>query len=108
MRQIQTIDEVQNVINEELLSLVYISSRGCSVCHSLLPQIEKLLEEYPRFTSIHVDVNEVKMIAGRYTVFTVPAVIVFSEGKELFRKARFVPMEELNQQLAKYNRFIQE
>ncbi|UOQ92486.1 thioredoxin family protein [Halobacillus shinanisalinarum] len=106
MRKVQTIEEVQAVINDELLSFVYISSQGCSVCHSLLPQIEKLLEEYPRFASIHVDANEVKAIAGTYIVFTVPAVIVFSKGKELFRKARFVPMEKLNQQLAKYSQFI--
>ncbi|MGP4077899.1 thioredoxin family protein [Halobacillus sp. K22] len=108
MNSLHSLESIQSFIDRERLSLVYISQPNCSVCHSLKPQVEELLEEYPGISSIHVDASEVPEAAGQFSVFSVPAVLVFSEGKELFRKARFVPLGELNQQLVKYNHFINE
>ncbi|MFC7061941.1 thioredoxin family protein [Halobacillus seohaensis] len=107
MRKAHSLEAVQEHVQKEMLSLVYISQPGCSVCHSLLPQVEELLEEYPRVYPLHVDSEDVKEIAGEYTVFTVPVVMLFSEGKELLRMARFIPIGDLNQELAKYNHLIQ-
>ncbi len=98
--------DIETVIEQEHLSLIYVSHQGCAVCHSLFPQVERVLEDYPLITSIHVDSDEVKEVAGLLTVFTVPAVLVFSKGRELFRKVRFVPIEELHQQLAKYSQVL--
>ncbi len=106
LKRVYSRKEIETVIEQEQLSLIYVSHQGCSVCHSLLPQIERVLEDYPLITSIHVDSDEVKEVAGLLTVFTVPAVLVFSKGRELFRKAHFVPIEELRQQLAKYSQAL--
>ncbi|RWZ58112.1 thioredoxin [Halobacillus fulvus] len=108
MQKLDSIEGIQSFTNEETLSLVYISQPNCSVCHALLPQVEELLEDYPKISSAHVDAHKVPEVAGEYSVMTVPAILVFSEGKEMLRKARFVPMGELNQQLAKLNHFIHE
>ncbi|GGF25200.1 thioredoxin-like protein YdfQ [Halobacillus andaensis] len=106
MKQAHSIEEVREHVNQEMLSLVYISQPGCTVCHSLLPQVEDLLTDFSRIRPIHVDAAEVKEIAGEYTVFTVPVVILLSEGKELERMARFVPLGELHEKLVKYNQLI--
>ncbi|MBA2176391.1 thioredoxin family protein [Halobacillus locisalis] len=108
MNALHSIEDINTFIENETLSLVYISQPNCSICHALLPQVEELLREYPRISSRHVDAEEVPEVAGRFSVMTVPAVLVFAEGKEMFRKARFVPMGELNQQLAKLNHFLNE
>ncbi|MFC7322804.1 thioredoxin family protein [Halobacillus campisalis] len=107
MEKAYSIEEVRKHVSQKALSLVYISQPGCSVCHSLLPQVEELLQDFPHVDPIHVDSREIKDIAGEYTVFTVPVVILLSEGKELARMARFVPIGDLRQQLNKYSRFIQ-
>lgn len=108
LNQVHSIEEAKNLIDHEALSLLYISQPNCSVCHSLLPQVEDLLTDYPRISSLHLDASEVPEVASEFSVMTVPAVLVFSEGKEMFRKARFVPIGELNMQLAKFNHFINE
>ncbi|MCA1022278.1 thioredoxin [Halobacillus litoralis] len=108
MDYIHSIEDLDAFVNEEMLSIVYVSRPGCSVCHGLLPQVEDLLADYPKIKARHVNADEVPQVAGHYSVMTVPAVLVYSEGKELFRKARFVPIGELNQQLAKLNHFINE
>lgn len=106
MQSLYSIEEMDSFIEEERITLLYISQPNCSVCHALLPQVEELLEEYPSVQARQMDATEVPEVAGRLSVMTVPAVLVFVEGKEMFRKARFVPLGELNQQLAKLNHFL--
>ncbi|WP_328515424.1 thioredoxin family protein [Halobacillus yeomjeoni] len=108
LKKLETMEQAQEVIQSQPLSLLYISQPNCSVCHSLLPQVEELLEDYPKISSIHLDAKEVPEVAGEFSVMTVPAILIFAEGKEMFRKARFVPVGELNMQLAKFNHFINE
>ncbi|MYL34907.1 thioredoxin [Pontibacillus yanchengensis] len=101
MKRAQSIEEVRSFVQQEDISLLYISRPNCSVCHSLLPQVEELLEDYQKVSTLYVDADEIPEIAGEYEIFTVPVLIVSVEGREMFRKARIVPIEELNQQLGK-------
>ncbi|MBA4536786.1 thioredoxin family protein [Bacillus aquiflavi] len=101
MNIVHSLEEIKSTINENQLTLLYISRDNCSVCHSLLPQVERVLENYPSVVSIHADADEIPAIAGEYSIFTVPVVIVFAAGKEMIRKARFVPIEELNAQISR-------
>lgn len=107
MKPVHTLDDVKSTVSDHKITLLYISRPNCSVCHSLRPQVEELLENYPSVTSIHADAEEIPEIAGEYSIFTVPVVIVFVEGKEMLRKARFVPIDELDHQLDKMSNLIE-
>lgn len=101
MQAVHSLKDIKTTINEHRLTLLYISRLNCSVCHGLLPQVEELLEEFPSIVSIQADADEIPEIAGEYSIFTVPVVLVFADGKEMIRKARFVPIGELREQLEK-------
>ncbi|WP_347861377.1 thioredoxin family protein [Salimicrobium sp. PL1-032A] len=101
MNKLDNLEEARRTIEKEQLSLVYISQPACSVCHGLKPQIEELLESYPDIKAIHLDATEIPEISGEFQVFTVPVVLVYSEGRELIREARFVPVGKLDHQLGK-------
>ncbi|HZG70734.1 MAG TPA: thioredoxin family protein [Chondromyces sp.] len=101
MQIVHSLDEMKSIINEQRLTLLYISRPDCSVCHGLLPQVEQVLNDYPVVTAIHASAEEVPEVAAEYSIFTVPVIIVFADGKEMFRKARFVPIEEFRSQLSK-------
>lgn len=101
MEKLKTLEEARQIIEKEKLSLVYISQPACSVCHGLKPQIEELLETYPEVKAMHLDATEIPEVSGAFQVFTVPVVLVYSEGRELIREARFVPVGELDYQLNK-------
>ncbi|XXM74369.1 thioredoxin family protein [Lysinibacillus sphaericus] len=101
MKKQHTLEEIKNTVHSEKMVLLYVSRPSCSVCHALLPQVEELLKKYPGITSIHADAEEIPGIAGEYSIFTVPVLIVFIEGKEMMRKARFVPIDELDSGLSR-------
>ncbi|WP_222120430.1 thioredoxin family protein, partial [Staphylococcus epidermidis] len=60
-----------------------------------------LLEEFPSIVSMQADADEIPEIAGKYSIFTVPALLLFVNGKESIRKARFVRIGELGRELEK-------
>jgi thioredoxin-like negative regulator of GroEL len=101
MEEVHSLESINATLTAEKLVLLYISRPSCSVCHALLPQVKGLLEEFQDIKSIHADAEEMPDIAGEFSIFTVPVVIVFVEGKEMFRKARFVPIDELHSQISR-------
>lgn len=101
METVHSLDTLTTIIGRNKLCLLYISSENCSVCHALLPQIKEMLKQFPDIYNIRLSVDDIPEIAGEFSIFTVPVVIVFHEGKEMFRKARFIPIEQLKQQLSR-------
>ncbi|MGM8365036.1 thioredoxin family protein [Virgibacillus sp. W0181] len=91
-------------IQKQTLAFLYISRPNCSVCHSLLPQVEQLLENYPKIQAAHIDASEVEAVAGRFSIFTVPVLLLFVGGKEYIREARIVHMQKLDERIDKIYR----
>lgn len=99
MEAVTTLTALQDRIADSDQLLVYVSHPTCSVCHSLKPQVEEMLTEFPEIEAVAVDSDQVPEIAGAYSIFTVPVVLFFLDGRETLRRARFVPIGELTHQL---------
>ncbi len=78
--------------------VLFVKIDNCSVCEGLLPQIEPLEQDYT-IPFYKVNVSKVPEIAGQLSLFTAPVVLLFNEGKEYARFARFVPRDELIRRL---------
>lgn len=104
MRQFKILTELEAVeqfIQDNELAILYISRPNCSVCHGLLPQVKELMEKYPKIQLGHIDASEVEKVAGRFSVFTVPVLLLYINGKEYVREARIVHMDLLENKLDK-------
>ena len=100
-KQLTSMNDIDQFIEQNQLSFIYISRPGCSVCHGLLPQVQSLMEKYPRIQLGHVDAEEVEAIAGRFSIFTVPVLLLFVDGKEYVREARIVHMDQFDEKINK-------
>lgn len=99
--QAKSLTEILEFIKEHHFSFVYISRENCSVCHSVQPQVQEMLKEFPSIHPIQVSADDVPEVAGQFTVFTVPALLLFAEGKEVIREARFVVMDDLQDKFSR-------
>ncbi|MBO0477983.1 thioredoxin family protein [Vagococcus sp. DIV0080] len=97
-----TINQLNERINQSEITFVYFGHPDCSVCHGLKPQIDAKLNKFEK-DILFLDVNtfEIPEVAGEYSVMTVPVVILFVNGKEYLRQARFVPVQDLYNQVEK-------
>ncbi|GAB4075113.1 thioredoxin family protein [Barrientosiimonas marina] len=96
-----TLEQVDDFLTSHSLTLLFISRTGCSVCHGLFPQVQELLEDYPAVHMGHVNADHLEAIAGRFSIFTVPVILVFAGGKEYMREARIVQMDLFAEKLNK-------
>lgn len=104
MNHLSNLDAIDDFIKKNKLAFLYISRPDCAVCHGLKPQVQKLMEKYPKIQLGHVNADEVESVAGRFSIFTVPVLLLFVEGKEYIREARIVHMDLLNEKINKiYN-----
>ncbi len=98
MKQIGSFDEWMEYVERERALLLFVKTDNCSVCEGLYPQVKALQADFP-IPFYKVNVAEVPEIAGQLSLFTAPVVLLFNEGKEYARFARFIRMEELKYRL---------
>ncbi len=90
----------ENIISEETMVLAYFSHDKCSVCKVLKPKVEELLNQnFPKIKQVYCNVENSPEIAATHTVFAVPTILIWIEGKESYRLSRNVGLMELQEKL---------
>ena len=103
----RSIDEFLNISKINTAVCFYLSTPECNVCKVLKPKVIEILEaDFPNIFFCYVDLNEAKEISGQLSVFSVPTILVYFEGKETIRVSRNVHLEELREQIERYYKMI--
>ena len=100
VESIRDVAQFKTLINTKSLVVIHVMREHCNVCHAVLPQLKDILDtSYPKVTLAIINQNEVPEIAGELTIFTVPVDLIFFNGKEMHRQARFIDMQSFEKQL---------
>ncbi|MBD3796287.1 MAG: thioredoxin family protein [Campylobacterales bacterium] len=92
----QTIEEIENIIKENLAVMVYFSAPTCNVCHALKPKLLEAIEtNFKEFEIVSVDVSVDQEVAAHFSVFAIPTVLVFLDSREFLRKSRHMSVDEV-------------
>jgi len=92
----QTIQNIQNTIKENLAVMVYFSAPSCNVCHALKPKLlEALDKNFEDFKVESVDISLHEDIAPHFGVLSIPTVLIFLDSKEFLRKSRHMSVDEV-------------
>jgi thioredoxin 1 len=101
--QIKTLEDFQRLAQQNKAICFYLSTPECNVCKVLKPKvIEMLKDDFPQIYFCYVDLNEAKEISGQFSVFSVPTLLVYFEGKETIRVSRNIYLEELRDRVNRY------
>ncbi len=94
--EVQSLEAFDKLLKENEAILGYFSNKQCGVCKVLKPQIDEMLQKhFPKIKPVYIDIELVSELAAQHSVFTIPTVILYLEGKETLRKSRHVGLEEL-------------
>ncbi|WP_289372439.1 thioredoxin family protein [Paenibacillus silvae] len=99
VQEITSVNEIDTFIQDNRLSMLYVSQDDCSVCHAIYPKLKELLNHYPEIKLAHIDASQVEAVAGKLLTFTVPTIILFYDQREYLRDGRFVQFEQLRARL---------
>ncbi len=95
-----SLNDIQNMIENETGVMLYFWGEHCNVCHALQPKLFKSFEEnFPAIKPVSIDVAEYANIGAHFGVFSIPTAIIFLDGKEFARVSRNVSIPALVSQI---------
>lgn len=72
----------------------------CSVCQSLLPQLELMIEQqFPSMQAVYVDCEKSPDICAQHSVFSLPVVKAYIDGMKVAELARAFSIKQLAETL---------
>lgn len=92
----QTLDTINQTLQHNDAVMLYFSAPTCNVCHALKPKlVEAIMAEFPAFVIESVDISQTPEIASAFSVFAIPTVLIFFQGREFLRKSRHMSVGEV-------------
>ncbi len=86
----------QEVLESDIPVLVDFWAEWCSPCKMLVPVLENLSSEYAGKIKIcKIDVDEFPDFAGKYSVQSIPTIIVFNRGEQIKQNIGALPKDTL-------------
>ena len=96
MKHLKNIKDIEQTIADNRLCLFYIKAPDCGVCNVMLDKVVRLADQFPSLTSFYTDITEEPLIAGQFLVYSGPTVLLLLDGKEVYRGAQFIDLEEFD------------
>ncbi len=106
MELLSNAENIEELIRKNQMVLLYFSNETCGVCRVLKPKIEQLILQYPQLKSGFVDVDKSLEVAVANHIFSLPAILIFAEGKEIIREARHISIRDLEKRLNRYYQLL--
>lgn len=82
-----------------MISIVQYGSDTCQPCGALETKLGAWVKEHEGIDYSYVSVELEPAKAAQQSVFTVPAIVVYMDGKELMRRAGYFNLDELLEQV---------
>ncbi|MCB1849342.1 MAG: thioredoxin family protein [Gammaproteobacteria bacterium] len=89
----------QRIALHPALAVWFFSSK-CEICSSLKPRLERFFtDSFPRMSLAEVACAALPQTAAAHSVFSVPTLIVYLEGRASLRATRHIPLATLGPRL---------
>lgn len=99
---IDSVEEIEQVIGNNEIVLVYFGNNLWGVCKDLKPKVLAMLKDYPEIKTIYVDGEKSHNTAVHYNIFTFPGIIVYVAGKESIREAKHISIGDIHSRIDRY------
>jgi len=100
-------EQLTNIIKSNKAVIAYFSTKDCMVCKILKPKIIKLFAtEFPKIKFVYVNVNNLKELAAQNSVFTVPTILLYIDGRETMRNSRNINLNEFSDSVSRVYRML--
>lgn len=90
----------QDIINSETPVLIDFWADWCQPCHMLAPIIKELKNDLgDRLRVVKIDTEKHPELSQKFNIKGIPTMILFKEGKLLWRQSGVLPKEQIRQSI---------
>lgn len=108
MKVYNTIEAIEQEVTSHPFVFLYISAEACNVCKGLLPKVNDIIGKYPQISGIFAEIDSVPEVGSKYSIFAVPTLILFIDGREVIRESRYVNTRDLEEKISRYYKMYYE
>ncbi len=87
---------------KEGLTVIDFFAEWCMPCIMLSPVIDELSEKLDKVKFAKVNIDDSKELAEKFSVMSVPTLIVFKDGEEVDRIVGALPAEQLEEKITSH------
>lgn len=100
MIELNSKEEVLEVLEKSNSVLLYFGATNCGVCEVLRPKIEiETSFNFSKMKQVYINSNKNIDISSHFNIFSSPAILVFFEGKEFKRYGRNISLDIFNSEI---------
>lgn len=90
---VNSLSEIEEYIKENKYVLLFAGDSACSTSRALDNKIEEFAEKHTQVKVLFTLLEALPALASQYMIFVAPAIILFIDGREVYREVREVGME---------------
>ena len=100
-----SLQDFQQLIENEQALLIYFYNDNCAPCLSLRPKVLELVKEkFPKLKMVLSNSHTQPEVSAYYSAFNNPTLILFFEGNEYKRESKYISIPQLEQTIERpYN-----
>ncbi len=95
MEIVNSLNEIDEVIKSNYYVLLFVGDSACSTSRALDNKIDDFSQKFPKVKVLYTVLEALPALASQFMVFVAPAIILFVDGKEVYREGRFVEFDKL-------------
>ncbi|MFW5894984.1 MAG: thioredoxin family protein [Bacillota bacterium] len=101
METLSNYTDIEKAIQKDIVMII-AKTHACSTCAMINDHLKNTIGRLDAIEHYQVFVDDVDEFRGKHVVFSVPTVLIFSEGKELLRESRFIDTHKINRLIDMY------
>ncbi|MEC9485816.1 MAG: hypothetical protein UMR38_08145 [Candidatus Izemoplasma sp.] len=102
MTVLTTQEMIDEVLHKEFVMII-AKSHSCTICNTIENTLIRNVSNLDKIERYAIYIDDIDQFRGDHLIFSVPTVLIFSEGKELLRESRYINYNKIARLIDMYH-----